>query len=90
MDFRFWAIQNLSLNPGKSCFPHDEQIFSDHLKNSPEKVELITNFHKNYKLKNIKSNTALLRIDYVIEDATFNSENIQLRRFSMEFNYTEG
>jgi len=69
------------LESWEELFSHDEKIFSDHLKNSPEKVELIMNFHKNYNLKNIKSNTALLRIDYVIEDATFNSENNQLNDF---------
>ena len=69
------------LKPWDEVFSYDEKIFSDHLKNSPEKVELITVFDKNYKLKNIKSSSALLRIDYVIEDASFNSENPQLNDF---------
>ena len=80
-DWIFVSGNPKPLESWEELFSHDEKIFSDHLKNSPEKVELITNFHKNYKLKNIKSNTALLRIDYVIEDATFNSENIQLNEF---------
>ncbi len=80
-DWIFVSGNPKPLESWEELFSHDEKIFSDHLKNSPEKVELITNFHKNYKLKNIKSNTALLRIDYVIEDATFNSENNQLNDF---------
>jgi hypothetical protein len=70
-----------TLKTWDEVFSYDERIFSDHLRISPEKVELITNFHKNYNLKNIKNNTALLRIDYVIEDATFNSDNTQLNDF---------
>jgi hypothetical protein len=70
-----------TLNTWDEVFSNDEKIFSDHLKNTPEKVELITIFDKNYKLKNVKSSSALLRIDYVIEDASFNSENPQLNDF---------
>lgn len=77
-DWIFVSGNPKPLESWKELFSHDENIFSDHLNHSPEKVELITNFHKNYKLKNIKSNTALLRIDYVIEDA---SENIKLNDF---------
>lgn len=62
-------------------FSHDEKIFSDHLKNSPEKVELITVFDKNYNLKNINYSSALLRIDFVIDDVSFNNENSQLGDF---------
>jgi hypothetical protein len=62
-------------------FSYDEKIFSDHLKNTPEKVELIAIFDKNYKLKNVERSSALLRIDFVIEDATFTSENPQLNDF---------
>lgn len=62
-------------------FTHDEKIFSDHLRNSPDKVELITLFHKNYKLSKVQDPTALIRIDYVIEDAIFNDANAQLKDF---------
>lgn len=65
----------------EEIFTHDDRIFSDHLKNSPDKIELITQFHKNYSLKKIKNASALLRIDYVIEDAVFNNENPQLLEF---------
>lgn len=70
-----------TLKTWDEVFSNDEKIFSNHLKNTPEKVELITIFDKNYKLKNVKSSSALLRIDYVIEDASFNSENPQLNDF---------
>lgn len=70
-----------TLNTWDEVFSNYEKIFSAHLKNTPEKVELITIFDKNYKLKNVKSSSALLRIDYVIEDASFNSENPQLNDF---------
>jgi hypothetical protein len=77
-DWIFVSGNPKPLESWEELFSHDEIIFSDHLKHSPAKVELITNFHKNYKLENIKSNKALLRIDYVIEDA---SENIKLNDF---------
>ena len=70
-----------TLIPWDEVFTHDEKIFSDHLKNSPEKVELITVFNKNYILKNIKNPSALLRVDFVIDDATFNNANTQLGDF---------
>jgi hypothetical protein len=69
------------LQPWDEVFSYDEKIFSDHLKNSPEKVELITVFDKNYNLKNIKNYSALLRVDFVIDDATFNNANTQLGDF---------
>lgn len=69
------------LKPWDEVFSYDEKIFSDHLINSPEKIELITVFDKNYNFKNIKNSSALLRIDFVIDDATFNSANTQLGDF---------
>jgi hypothetical protein len=51
------------------------------LKNDPKKIELRTIFHPNYKLKNIKSENALLRIDYVIEEASDNITNNSLQDF---------
>ncbi len=65
----------------EEVFSYDENIFGSHLKNSPEKVELITTFNKNYKLKNIKNSAALMRVDIIIDDATFNSENTKLNDF---------
>lgn len=69
------------LKPVEELFGYDEKIFGDHLKNSPDKIELITKFHKNYKLKNVKKTDALLRVDYVIDDASFNDSNPQLADF---------
>lgn len=65
----------------EEVFDYDEKIFSNHLKNSPEKIELITLFHKNYNLKKIKNSSSLLRIDYVIDDAEVNIGNPQLGDF---------
>ena len=62
-------------------FSYDEKIFSDHLNNSSDKIELITLLHKNYDLKKISNPSALLRIDFVIDNATFNSANTQLGDF---------
>jgi len=53
-------------------FTYDADIFSAHLKNSPGNIELKTVFHPNYKHSNIKKGDALLRVDYVIEDAASN------------------
>ena len=69
------------LQPWDEVFSINEKIFADHLKNSPDKVELITLFHQNYKAKNIKKPNALLRVDIVIDDATFNDANPQLSDF---------
>jgi hypothetical protein len=80
-----WVYAPSKDKPGEEwaeVFSNDEKIFSDHMKNSPDKVELITTFHKNYKVKNIKKADALWRIDYIVEDATFNDANPQLADFS--------
>lgn len=79
-----WKYKPNSSKPGEpwdEVFTFDSQIFKDHLKNSPDKVELLTTFHSNYKIKSITNPSALLRIDYVIDDAAFNSENPQLKDF---------
>jgi len=59
----------------------NKSIFDGHLKNEPAKIELQTVFHANYKLNNIADANALIRVDYVIEDATFNDANTQLNDF---------
>jgi hypothetical protein len=59
----------------------NQEIVAAHLKNDPGKVELNTVFHKNYSSKHVKSANALIRIDYVIEDAAFNDANAQLNDF---------
>ena len=70
-----------NLKPIKEVLNYDENIFADLLKNSPDKVELITTFHKNYKLKNVEKADGLWRVDFVIDDATFNDSNPQLSDF---------
>lgn len=68
----------------------NQKIVSAHLKNDPGKVELNTVFHSNYKIKNIKSENALIRIDYIIEDAAFNDTNAQLNDFQWQSGTQKG
>lgn len=75
---------NLSANLWEEFLDVDKVIVAAHLRNDPGKVELNTVFHKNYNFKNIKSQNALIRIDYVIEDAAFNNANSQLNDFQWE------
>jgi hypothetical protein len=65
-------------------FDYDAKIFSDHLKNTPNKIELKTLLHKNYVVEKISKNNSksLLRIDYVIDEPTANITNSQLNDFS--------
>ncbi len=62
-------------------FDLNKDIFNSHLKNDPAKIELQTIFHPNYKQKNVKKANALIRIDYVIDEAGFNDSNPQLMDF---------
>jgi hypothetical protein len=69
--------------PGESIsevFDFDTSIFSDRLKNSPEEVELVTTFHKNFSGKIDSSEPRILRVDYVIE-TTEENYNAQLEAF---------
>ena len=61
-------------------FDFDKSIFSDHLKNTPKKVELITTFHKNFTGKLNNSDEMILRIDYIVE-ATDENYSAQLDAF---------
>jgi len=65
-------------------FDYDAKIFSDHLKNTPNKIGLKTILHKNYVVEKISKNNSksLLRIDYVIDEPTANITNSQLNDFS--------
>jgi hypothetical protein len=80
-DWIYSSANSKPLRPWVEVFSYDEKIFLDHMKNSTEQVELISIFDKNYKLEKIENASALIRIDYIIEDATFNSENTQLNDF---------
>lgn len=53
-------------------FDFDAKIFSDRLKNSPNEVELVTTFHRNFNGKYINDDSIILRIDYVIESTQEN------------------
>ncbi len=77
----YTAGNSESIKELKEIFAHDESIFSNHMKKTPNDVELITTIHNNYKLANVNNSSALLRIDYVIEDITFNNQNPQLEDF---------
>jgi hypothetical protein len=53
-------------------FDFDVTVFSDRLKNSPNEVELITTFHKNFNGTFSNKEPVILRIDYVIESTEEN------------------
>jgi hypothetical protein len=72
-------------------FDVNKSIVAAHLKNDPGNIELNTIFHSNFKLKKISSNpSALLRVDYLIEDASFNDSNPQLDDFKWESGTVKG
>lgn len=48
-------------------FDFDASIFSDRLKNSPNEVELVTIFHKNFAGKFNNTDQVILRLDYLVE-----------------------
>ena len=69
--------------PGESLseiFDFDASIFTDRLKNSPEEVELVTTFHKNFSGNLNSSEPKILRVDYVIE-TTEENYTAQLEAF---------
>ena len=76
-----YAPSDLSKNEWAEVFDINTKIFTDHLKNDPANVELITILHSNYKLKNIKKEDALIRIDYVIDHTVPNISSTQLNDF---------
>lgn len=76
-----YSPTDLSTKIWPEVFDLNKSIFEGHLKNEPAKIELQTVFHANYKFKNIADVNALIRVDYVIEDATFNDANTQLNDF---------
>jgi hypothetical protein len=76
-----YAPSDLSKNVWAEVFDINSKIFNDHLKNDPANVELITVLHSNYKLKNVTKEDALIRVDYVIDEALPNIANTQLNDF---------
>ena len=78
-----WIYKSIDLSKYEwaEVFDYNKEIFSSHLKNDPAKIGLETIFHPNYKIKNVKKENALIRIDYVIGDAIFNDSNPKLSDF---------
>jgi hypothetical protein len=68
----------------------NKSIVAAHLKNDPGNIELNTIFHSNFKLKNSSNPSALLRVDYLIEDASFNDSNPQLDDFKWDSGTVKG
>ena len=66
-------------------FDLDKNIFSDRLKNSPDKVELITKFHQNFdpaKLADLGvGESIILRVDYIIDSVEAKIKSNQLNDF---------
>lgn len=85
-----YKANDLTSNEWPEVFDVNQVIVAAHLKNDPGKVELNTIFHSNYKKKNIKSENALIRIDYVIENASFNDANPQLNDFQWQSGTQKG
>jgi hypothetical protein len=81
---------DLTSNEWPEVFDVNKEIVASHLKNDPAKIELNTVFHSNFKLKNIKKKWALIRIDYVIEDANFNDANPKLNDFQWQSGTQKG
>jgi hypothetical protein len=71
-------------------FDFDVTIFSDRLKNSPNEVELITTFHKNFNGKFSNNDPTILRIDYVIESTQENYSQINALKWNSIINAANG
>lgn len=76
-----YKTSDLSKQSWPEVFDYDKEIFAGHLKNDPSKISLNIIINPNYKFKNITNKNALIRIDFNIDDATFNDGNSQLTDF---------
>ncbi|NRT16857.1 hypothetical protein HNP99_003231 [Flavobacterium sp. 28A] len=85
-----YKSKDLTANEWSEVFDVDSGTFNSHLKNDPKKIELKLIFHKNYKKDNFKKEDALIRIDYIIEDVTFNDTNPQLNDFQWASSTVKG
>ena len=72
---------DLSKQAWPEVFDYDKEIFKGHMKNDPSKISLNTVINSNYKFKNITNKNGLIRVDFIIDDATFNDTNSQLLDF---------
>jgi hypothetical protein len=70
-------------------FDYDAKIFADHLKNTPNSVELKTILHKEYKYNKLKPENIILRVDYIIDEPIVNISNPQLNEFSWNSGITK-
>jgi len=70
-------------------FDFDATIFSDRLKNSPNEVELVTIFHKNFAGKFNNKEQVILRLDYIVETTEENYTG-QLDAFKWNSVITKG
>jgi hypothetical protein len=68
----------------------DNEIVAAHIKNDPGKIALNTVFHSNFKLKEFNNFNSLIRVDYLIEDASFNDLNPQLNDFKWQSGTQKG
>lgn len=65
----------------EEVFAYDDEVFTGRLKNSPDEIELVTNFHKNFVPGKFTSeDEVIVRVDYVI-DATEEIYSPQLEEF---------
>jgi hypothetical protein len=78
-----WIYKPTDLTPKlmEEFLDVNKTIVAAHLKNDPGNIELNTVLHSNFKLKKISNSSALIRVDYIIEDASFNDSNPQLDDF---------
>ncbi len=78
-----WIYKPADLTPKllEEFLDVNKTIVAAHLKNDPGNIELNTVLHSNFKLKKISNSNALIRVDYIIEDAAFNDSNPQLDDF---------
>lgn len=77
-----YTSAHVNSNEWQEIFDLDKNIFSAHLNSTPENISLNTIFHSNYKIKGIKRRDALIRVDYIIEEASPNLENLPAEDFS--------
>jgi len=70
-----YIYKYIASEPISEIFDFDASVFSDRLKNSPNEVELITTFHKNFTGKLNSKDQVILRVDYVVESTEENFSN---------------
>ena len=82
--------QDLSSKILEEFLDVNKDLVAAHLKRDPGNIVLNTIFHSNFKLKKDYNPRALLRIDYLIDDASFNDSNPQLDDFKWDSGTAKG